>query len=460
MIGSSLFGLIKSEWGLLIFKRLSQNLKIDSRWKLMVPMGSLRLTVVLASAVLVFCCLEPAQAYTKAEKSAFQCTIFDRQNQLNPKFRKIPRKTTKYIIVHTSEAGIKSTLRAVSEGKMIKGLFRTLGGHTHYVIARDGQTYQILDKRYVADHAGLSMWDGQTDISNISIGIELVGYHYTPITKEQYHSIGLLIQILEDFYNLDDSAVLTHSQVAYGMTNNWFKGPHRGRKRCAKNFDPTKAGLTSTWQTDPDVEAGRLQADPELASIFYANLPSSSDRLDTNVITNTDTAWNIAGDEYDAPTTLYQLPNGKRIPGNEIEKSVGWNHIPTNTIVFLNQEIDDTKGKDKGPVKIITNSSTAWSFAGSNYNKSSTFYFFPDGRIKNGGDILDWDGLPSETKIIVGYRGPYEVTSLQLLLEVAGERYNQNDTLYYFPNKEIIAGDAVKDFGQLPGDVLVFVPAN
>ena len=178
------------------------------------------------------------------------------------------------------------------------------------------------------------MWDGQTDISNLSIGIELVGYHYTPITKEQYRSVGLLIQILQGAYNLDDRAVLTHSQVAYGMPNEWFKRPHRGRKRCAKNFDRTKAGLDSTWQMDPDVKAGRLQADPELASIFYANLPSSPERLDMNVITNTNTAWNIAGDEYDAPTTLYQLPNGKRIPGDEIEKSMGWDHMPSNTISF------------------------------------------------------------------------------------------------------------------------------
>ena len=74
----------------------------------MVPMVSLRLTGVLASAVLLFCFLGSAQAYTKAEKVAFQRTIIDRQNQLNRQFRKILRKTTKYIIIHTSEGGIKS----------------------------------------------------------------------------------------------------------------------------------------------------------------------------------------------------------------------------------------------------------------------------------------------------------------------------------------------------------------
>ncbi|MDD8019130.1 MAG: peptidoglycan recognition family protein [Bacteroidota bacterium] len=425
-------------------------------------MISLHLVAVLAFAVVfVFGFPGYAHAYTNKEKVTFQRTIIDRQNQLNPNFRKIPRKTTQYIIVHTSEGGLKSTLRVVSKGKKrVKGRFRTRGGHAHYVIARDGRTYRIMNKRYVADHAGLSMWNGQTDISKISVGIELAGYHYTPITKNQYRSIGLLIEILQRAYNLDDRAVLTHSQVAYGTSNYWFKKPHRGRKQCAKNFARNKAGLASSWQFDPDVRAGRLQADPNLASIFYAQRPPSPERLDTNVITSTNTAWNIAGDEYDSSTTMYQLPNGECIPGDEIEKSVGWDRIPGNTIVFLNRESEDETGCDQNQVKIITNGSTAWDFAGVHYNKSSTFYFFPGGRLKNGRDISDWDGLPTGTKMIIGYRGPYKITSYRHLSKIAGERYNQKNMLYYFPNKKIISGDAIKDFRRLPRGVLVFVPAS
>jgi hypothetical protein len=248
--------------------------------------------------------------------------------------------------------------------------------------------------------------------------------------------------------------------VAYGTSNYWFKKPHRGRKQCAKNFNRNKAGLKLSRQMDPDVKAGRLQADPDLASIFYAKRPSLAERLDTNVITKTNTAWNIAGDEYNATTTIYQLPNGKRIPGDEIEKSVGWDRMPRKTMVFLNRESEDTTGGDQGPVKIITNGSTAWDFAGVNYNKSSTFYFFPGGRLKNGREIFDWDELPSGTKMIIGYRGPYKITSHRSLLKIVGKRYNQNETVYYFPNKNIICGDAVKDFRRLPGKVLVFVPVN
>jgi N-acetyl-anhydromuramyl-L-alanine amidase AmpD len=103
-----------------------------------------------------------------------------------------------------------------------------------------------LDKKYIADHAGLSMWDGEKGISKVSIGIELVGYHYAPITAKQYRSVGILIDILQRVYHLDDRAVLTHSQIAYGTPNRWFKKNHRGRKRCAKNFIRSKAELGPT----------------------------------------------------------------------------------------------------------------------------------------------------------------------------------------------------------------------
>jgi N-acetylmuramoyl-L-alanine amidase len=137
-------------------------------------------------------------AYTKSDYSNFQRSIVDYRSRLNARFKKVERKQTKYIIVHTSELGLNKTLRVVSRGKHLHNGQRTDGGHTHYVIARNGRTYRILDKKYIADHAGISMWDGETSISKISIGIELVGYHYSPITEDQYQSVGILIDILQD----------------------------------------------------------------------------------------------------------------------------------------------------------------------------------------------------------------------------------------------------------------------
>jgi hypothetical protein len=417
--------------------------------------------MAVAAAVLAGS-LDSARALTVRERKAFQRSIVDRRARLNPRYKKTARAKTRYIIVHTSEGGLSGTLNAVSRGKQVRSGYRTRGGHAHYVIARDGRVYRTLDKRYIADHAGRSMWNGQTKISRYSIGIELVGYHYAPITEKQYRSVGLLIDILRGIYNLDDSAVLTHSQVAYGTPNRWVKKNHRGRKRCAKNFDWRKAGLASTWPFDPDVKAGRLVPDPELASIYYSpRATPSRKRTSSNVISGTNTAWRIAGEEYDSPTTLYQLPNGKTVPGDQVEKRIGWNHVPKNTVVLLNRKENDQTEKSRGPVKSISNGYTAWDIAGLDYNKATTFYFFPRGRVAHGREVSDWDGLPENTRIIVGYRGPYEVTAGKPAGKIAGTSYNKKDTLYYFPNKKrIVAGDAVRDFKRLPEGVLFFLPAS
>jgi hypothetical protein len=415
-------------------------------------------TLLLASAMLS-CWQSSAQAFSKADRVAFQRSIIDWRKKLHPRFKEVRRKSTKFIIVHTSEAGLKGTLRAVSKGKTIRGRRITYGGHTHYVIARNGRTYRILGKQHRADHAGLSMWDGQTDISSISLGIELVGYHYTDITANQYRSVGILIDILQRVYDLDDGAVLTHSQIAYGRPNRWFKKDHRGRKRCAKNFNRAKAGLGPTWSHDPDVMAGRLTADPELATIYYAGGPLPADRVRSNVITTTNTAWDIAGEDYDSPTTLYRLPSGTTITGDQFGKQIGWNRVPKLTVVLLNQEKSPGE-QSRGPIKTITNGFTAWDFAGLDYNKRSTFYFFPKGRIKNGKEISDWDELPAHTKMIVGYRGPFKVTSKRPPIKIAGMGFKNKETLYLFPNRKIVSGNDVKDFRKLPKGVMVFLPTR
>ena len=184
------------------------------------------------------------------------------------------------------------------------------------------------------------MWNGETGLSDISVGIELVGYHYTDITGKQYQSVGKLIAILQDVYKLQDRSVLTHSQVAYGRPNRWLKREHRGRKRCAKNFERQRAGLGPTWDHDPDVRAGRLAADPKLAQAFYS--PSRAVAVaasnSSNMISLTNTAWSIAGEDYDSPTTIYRLPNGKTVAGDKVENRIGWSRLPPNTEVLLNQE--------------------------------------------------------------------------------------------------------------------------
>jgi len=276
-------------------------------------------------------------AYTRADRRSFQQSIVDLRSRLNPNFKKVKRKKTKYIIVHTSELGLKMTQRVVLKGKRLRNSRSTNGGHTHYVIARNGRTYRILDKKYKADHAGLSMWNGETDISKISIGIELVGHHRESISESQYRSVGILIDILQGVYGLNDRSVLTHSQVAYGKPNRWFRKNQRGRKRCAKNFIRAKAEVGPTWTYDPDVRSGRLLPDPHLSRIFYGRREYYAKIDAANIISRSNTAWSIAGEDYDSRTTVYKFPGGQIYTGDKISENVGWKRIPAKTVVLLHQ---------------------------------------------------------------------------------------------------------------------------
>ena len=418
--------------------------------------------ILVAAACIALSSMLPSvgNAFSKADRTRFQRSIIDHRQRLNPRYPKIRRQRTAYIIVHTSELGRDTTLRVVSQGKQFRSGWRTYGGHTHYVIARNGGTYRILDKQYVADHAGRSMWDGNTDLSQISVGIELVGYHYAPITDAQYRSIGLLIDILKDVYGLNDRDILTHSQIAYGRPNRWFKRDHRGRKRCAKNFIRAKAGLGPTWSHDPDVRAGRLTPDIQLAQVFYSPGAGTDSSEDSNVISKNNTAWLIAGDDFDSGTTVYKFPDGRVYSGDQIAGSVGWNRIPAQTIVLLNQESTAERLKDDGPVKTIADGITAWSLAGKQYNRETTIYFLPSGRIKNGSAIYDWDDLPVSTKLIVGYKGPYPLRKDQSAYRIAGKGYNDQRTIYYLPTNQIMSGSEIEDFSRLQSGTLVFLPAT
>ena len=248
--------------------------------------------------------------------------------------------------------------------------------------------------------------------------------------------------------------------MAYGLPNRWHRNEHRGRKRCAKNFIRAKAGLGPTWRHDPDVRAGRLVADRQLAAVYYSPRPYVAEADETNLISKRNTAWTIAGEDFDSSTTVYKFPDGRLFTGDQIAAQVGWDRLPAQTVVLLNQEGRVEKLKDDGPVKTIADGVTAWSLAGRSYNHKTTIYFLPSGRIKTGAMIDDWDDLPVRTRLIVGYKGPFELRKDQSAYRIAGKGYKDARTIYYFPTRELVRGHKIKDFTQLQLGTLVFLPMS
>ncbi len=396
----------------------------------------------------------------------------DCRKQLSRKFKKINRQSTRYIILHGTESGLQSSLHTLSKGKQFKGTrFRTHGGHAHYLIDRNGRIYYILDEKYRADHAGLSMWNGLSDISSHSLGIELVAYVNGDITDKQYESLTYLVTILRIKYKIPDKNVLTHAHVAYGHPNPWFRRDHRGRKRDGINLDMSKLGLNDFWDHDPDVKSGRLLSDDFLANILYnrdfkkmmrtringeAILPPPGK---DNIIRTDNTAWTIAGEEYDSPETLYILPTGKEIRGNRVGKDIGWKRLPIGTRVMLYQTVSQSP-QQSGPIHLISADATAWSFAGPAYRSVSTFYITPEGSITRGDRIKDWDQIPQGTRMLIGYAPPRKIGAVRGTTpwSLAGPRHKDPKTVYFIPPDRLVSGSEITDFSNFPSGTMLFLP--
>lgn len=124
------------------------------------------------------------------------------------------RNETLYVILHTTEAEFP-TIHKIKRH-----------ANANYLVDRDGTVYAIVNPDHWANHAGKSMWEGRENISDVSIGIEVIGYHYAPLTEQQYASLKPLVKELQSKYKISDKNVLGHYQVAYGTNNRWT-----GRKK-------------------------------------------------------------------------------------------------------------------------------------------------------------------------------------------------------------------------------------
>lgn len=395
------------------------------------------------------------------------------------------RKSTLFVVLHTTEGAAKGSLEKLSAN-----------GECHYVVDEGGAVYSIVDKGRVAFHAGLSMWDGRTDLDGSSVGIEIVGRHDKEITAAQCATLRKLLDELKATYKIPDSRVLTHSMVAYGSPNRWHKYRHRGRKRCAMLLASpaarAKLGLLPGPASDPDVKAGRLRnADPELARILYsrssavasaapkaaASPPtgapakpgtasktappvSAKPASESNVIGPKRSAWDIARDQFNAATTVYVFPNGKRKTGAEISADE-WKTMPAGTVVEVDSAGSAPENGNEGLLTIGVDG-TAAGLAGDAVAAASTFYF-PPGRPYRAGatmSLAEIDALRSGTRMLVGYRVAGPVSAKRPVFSLCGAAWNRGDTYYWDPDRKTFrAGDEV-DERSIPRGAMVFFRGN
>ena len=88
----------------------------------------------------------------------------------------------------------------------------------HYLVGRNGRILNLVDSKYVAWHAGKSMWKKNKNLNKNSIGIELVNkghkFGYQKFTKVQIKNLISLCKKLKKKYKIKNDFILAHSDVA------------------------------------------------------------------------------------------------------------------------------------------------------------------------------------------------------------------------------------------------------
>jgi N-acetylmuramoyl-L-alanine amidase len=88
----------------------------------------------------------------------------------------------------------------------------------HYVVDEDGRVTQMVAEAMRAWHAGVSFWQGETDINSASIGIEIQnpghedGYH--PFPRAQMRGVRDLAHDIITRHHIVPERVLAHSDIA------------------------------------------------------------------------------------------------------------------------------------------------------------------------------------------------------------------------------------------------------
>lgn len=116
------------------------------------------------------------------------------------------RKPDYVIIHHTAQDSMAQTLRTFT--------MTNTQVSAHYVIGRDGKTYQMLNDYLRAWHAGNARWGKVNDMNSHSIGIELDNNGSELFLPVQINSLLRLLDTLKANYNIPQANFIGHADIA------------------------------------------------------------------------------------------------------------------------------------------------------------------------------------------------------------------------------------------------------
>ena len=163
---------------------------------------------------------------------------------------------------------------------------------SHYLVYEDGRVAQLVPEANRAWHAGVSSWEGTSDINSRSVGIEIANpgheFGYPDFPQKQIKAVIALCQDIIKRQRIRADRVLAHSDVAPGRKQDpGEKFPWRQLHRAGVGHwvIPSRGGKGAALKTGdggPDVFA--LQE--ELATYGYGISASGEfDSTTANIVT-------------------------------------------------------------------------------------------------------------------------------------------------------------------------------
>ena len=112
-----------------------------------------------------------------------------------------------YVIIHfTAQDSVQQTLKTFT--------ITSTQVSAHYVLAKNGTVFHMVNDYLRANHAGVGKWGSVTDMNSCSIGIEIDNNGSQPFTDPQINSLLLLLAQLKKTYNIPQANFIGHQDFA------------------------------------------------------------------------------------------------------------------------------------------------------------------------------------------------------------------------------------------------------
>jgi N-acetylmuramoyl-L-alanine amidase len=112
-----------------------------------------------------------------------------------------------YVIIHfTAQDSVQQTLKTFT--------IASTQVSAHYVVAKSGKLYHMVNDYLRSNHAGVGKWGSVTDMNSCSIGIEVDNNGHEPFTDAQINTLLALLAQLKKNYNIPQANFIGHQDFA------------------------------------------------------------------------------------------------------------------------------------------------------------------------------------------------------------------------------------------------------